>query len=280
MADDTAPDWAAIRHCYEETDTRAAEICARFAITRGELEAIRKRQTWIRKFPRPFPGSKQPALPPTPPTAAATVPPRPSAAADAQSLPPPPRARHPRRAAPKRKPASKTGRTPAATSSPRSLASLHDRATGSLQGREGGEPAQPGQPAHTISPLTASVRRALVARLVAAISLKLEQLERRMAMDLAAIDAGAADASAATDHERETRAIGALIDNLGKVTELDHDLDRPAAGNVAGTAGKHFAANDLAGHAAANSLADEADRARGALAERLHKIVDAATGRS
>jgi hypothetical protein len=97
---------------------------------------------------------------------------------------------------------------------------------------------------------------------VAAISLKLEQLERRMAQDLDAAETGAASS---TDHERETRAIGALIDNLGKVTEIASDIDRPAGGKSA---------------IAAAELADEADRFRRELADRLSRLVRPAVPRA
>ena len=85
-----------------------------------------------------------------------------------------------------------------------------------------------------------------------------------MAKDLA--DLASSEAATATDHERETRAIGALIDNLGKVTEMETGLDRSAA------RGKSSAA--------AADIAGEADRYRRELAERLAKIVGAATPRS
>jgi hypothetical protein len=120
-------------------------------------------------------------------------------------------------------------------------------------------PAAPSRKPRRTPPATG--RRRLLERMVAAISLKLEQLERRMTDDLAALAAG--DATA-TDHERETRAIGALIDNLGKITEIEADLERPA-----GT--KH-------GPAPASDLADEAERCRRELAERLSRLVAAAAG--
>ncbi|MDX2155130.1 MAG: hypothetical protein SFW09_01370 [Hyphomicrobiaceae bacterium] len=107
---------------------------------------------------------------------------------------------------------------------------------------------------------TPAARRRLLDRLVAAISMKLEQLERRMTDDLAAIEAG--DATA-TDHERETRAIGALIDNLGKITEIEADLQRPADAKR----GAALPATDLA---------DEAERCRRELADRLSRLVEAA----
>ena len=105
----------------------------------------------------------------------------------------------------------------------------------------------------TTNPRTADDRRHLLDRLVAAISRKLEQLEHRMALDLD-------DAATATDHDRESRAIGALIDNLGKITEMETGLAR--------TSGKSDA-TDIAG---------DADRWRRELAGRLAKIVGPAPG--
>ncbi len=70
----------------------------------------------------------------------------------------------------------------------------------------------------------------------------------------------ATEAATSTDHERETRAIGALIDHLGKVTEIASDIER-AAGVRPGTA--------------AADLADEADRFRRELADRLSRLVKA-----
>ena len=120
-------------------------------------------------------------------------------------------------------------------------------------------PAQPKRPA----PSGAAHRRRLLDRLVAAISLKLSQLERRMSHDLAKdldpLEPG--DPATSTDHERETRAIGALIDNLGKVTEMETGLARSAAAG---------------GKSGASNLADEAERCRRELAERLSRLVDAA----
>lgn len=73
-------------------------------------------------------------------------------------------------------------------------------------------------------------------------------------------DLDQADQASATDHERETRAIGALIDNLGKIEEMEGNLGR-------GKAGKSTAA--------ATDLADDADRYRRELAQRLQRIVEA-----
>ena len=103
---------------------------------------------------------------------------------------------------------------------------------------------------------TPAARRRLLERLVAAISMKLEQLERRMSIDLANDEE-----TTATDHERETRAIGALIDNLEKIRELETAL-APAPGK--------------SGPAVTTDLADEADRCRRELADRLSRLVEAA----
>ena len=93
---------------------------------------------------------------------------------------------------------------------------------------------------------------------VALISLKLEQLERTMTSDLDSQARG--DTHTAADHEREARTIGALIDNLDKITEME-------AGPR--TKGAAQPAVDLAG---------EAERHRREFAERLGKIVDALAG--
>jgi hypothetical protein len=121
------------------------------------------------------------------------------------------------------------------------------------------EPLEP-SPAPRIAPrllATPAARRRLLDRLVAAIDMKLEQLERRMTTDLAV-----GEDATATDHEREARAIGALIDNLEKITEIETGI-----GNASAKSGSATTATDLA---------DEADRCRRELAERLHRIVEAA----
>ena len=108
--------------------------------------------------------------------------------------------------------------------------------------------------------LSALTNRRLLDRLVVAISMKLEQLERRMTKDLAAPET--ADAASSTDHDREARAIGALIDNIGKLTELETGHGHSAAGRRTA--------------AAATDLGHEAERIRRELAERLERIVEAA----
>lgn len=102
-------------------------------------------------------------------------------------------------------------------------------------------------------------RRALVRRLYKAIDTKLKQMERRMAHDMAAKE-GARDTTAA-DHERDTRAIGALIGNLSRVTEIEADLERlPGSSSPAEQQGDR-------------QLAEEAERFRRDVAERLARLV-------
>lgn len=102
-------------------------------------------------------------------------------------------------------------------------------------------------------------RRALVRRLYKAIDTKLQQMERRMAQDMAA-DEQTSDTTAA-DHERDTRAIGALIANLSRVTEIEADIER--------TPGSASPADNRADR----QLADEAERFRRDVAERLARLV-------
>ena len=103
-------------------------------------------------------------------------------------------------------------------------------------------------------------RRTLVRRLYTAIDTKLQQMERRMAHDMAT-EQGSADTTAA-DHERDTRAIGALIANLSRVTEIEADLER-----IPGTAAAPI------DQQAEHQLADEAERFRREVAERLERLV-------
>lgn len=198
MTDAPAPDWAAIRRHYEDTQDTVTTICNAAGISRSSFEAQRKRQKWRRKNPRPFPPPRgQPGI-----GAASTH------------------------------PAPNQAETP-----PAAVDTAADFA-----------------PAVLATPV---LRGRLLDRLVAAISMKLEQLERRMTNDLAA-----GEDSTATDHEREARAIGALIDNLDKITEIETGI-----GTSTGKSGAALPATDLA---------DEAERCRRELAERLQRIVEAA----
>ncbi|MFN3744479.1 MAG: hypothetical protein ACK4TL_07220 [Hyphomicrobiaceae bacterium] len=102
-------------------------------------------------------------------------------------------------------------------------------------------------------------RQALVRRLYKAIDTKLKQMERRMAHDMATNE-GSSDRTAA-DHERDTRAIGALIANLSRVTEIEADLERlPESASPTDQHGDR-------------QLADEAERFRREVAERLARLV-------
>jgi type IV secretory pathway VirB10-like protein len=124
----------------------------------------------------------------------------------------------------------------------------------------------PGKPARDTSsvPVSLKARRTLVRRLYKAIDTKLKQMERRMAHDMATDD-GTSDTTAA-DHERDTRAIGALIANLSRVTEIEADLER-----LPGSA-------KPADQQADRQLADEAERFRREVAERLARLVRPAGG--
>lgn len=229
------PDWALVRHRYEETDDRVADICAAAGITETALANRRRREGWIRKLPRPFPGR---------------VPRPPSRASGMKRGPAATRGTSTRTASARARTRTPTRPPKAATASP---------------------PPGPAAPPRSARPSSPATRRLLLGRLVAAISLKLEQLERRMTEDLAtpgrtarSRKTAAGRSSTATDHERETRAIGALIDNLGKITEIETGIESRTRGRTA---------------AAAHELADEADRRRRELAERLERLVRAAAGK-
>jgi hypothetical protein len=103
-------------------------------------------------------------------------------------------------------------------------------------------------------PYTLTARRTLVRRFYRAIDTKLRQMELRMATEIARGE----ETSSAADHERDTRAIGGLVNQLGKISELESDLDRPAGSSD---------------DASAARLAEEAERYRRALAERLERLV-------
>jgi len=113
-----------------------------------------------------------------------------------------------------------------------------------------------GAPRTSVGPAgsTVTARRTLVRRFYKAIDTKLRQMELRMAKDIAKGEG----ASTAADHERDTRAIGGLINQLGKISEFESDLDRPAGSSD---------------DASATRLAEEAERYRRALAERLERLV-------
>ena len=147
------------------------------------------------------------------------------------------------------------------------------------------QPTPPPDPAlvlPTKPPNSLSARRALIRRMYSAIDTKLQLLELHMQNDLVRLDTGT-DSSAA-DHERDTRAIGTLIKNLGTIADIDHANRRPKPGDKSGdpvtglatsarsASARHGGLRNAPADIAA--LADEADRFRRELAARLQRIVD------
>ena len=110
-------------------------------------------------------------------------------------------------------------------------------------------------------------RRAIVDRLTNAIDTKLKLLERRFEREMAGLDTARGKAISAADFERDTRNIGLLIKSLEQVT--DYDQTRQLGARITGAAAKSASI-------AASALADEADRLRRELAERLQRLVDPA----
>jgi hypothetical protein len=195
-----------------------------------------------------------------------------------------PKAHTPRRA----KSTAKLATSPISSVSP---TDLDQRRTGLPSSLPSDIPVLPTKPANTLT-----ARRALIRRMYSAIDTKLQLLEKHMQSDLARLDTGT-DSSAA-DHERDTRAIGTLIKNLGTIADIDHANKRPKPGDAArdgtgdtkraGTVSGSSAARHAAGNAGKHSgnrghatdsaaLADEADRYRRELAARLRRVVDAHT---
>jgi hypothetical protein len=133
------------------------------------------------------------------------------------------------------------------------LTTLSVRASRNKWRSVGGAPIpKPGRGAALPSTLTA--RRTLVRRFYKALDTKLRQMELRMATEIARGE----ETSSAADHERDTRAIGGLINQLGKIAEFESDLDRPAGSTDAAPAAR---------------LTEEAERYRRALAERLERLI-------
>jgi hypothetical protein len=118
--------------------------------------------------------------------------------------------------------------------------------------------AEPEAPAPSL-PSGIAARRALVRRLYRAIDTKLKVMELRMEKEL--VPSRKVKSSSA-DHERDTRAIATLIKTLESVTELEVGLDRPTDGSPSAN---HNTPD-------ARALADEADRFRRELAERLQRL--------
>lgn len=105
-------------------------------------------------------------------------------------------------------------------------------------------------------------RRKILLRLHSTIEKKLRLLEQRLDKQ----EADAASNVNSADFERDTRNIGLLIRNLEQLTEIDHDQ---RGKRISGAAAKSASIADSA-------LADEADRFRRELAERLQRLVDPA----
>ena len=100
-------------------------------------------------------------------------------------------------------------------------------------------------------------RRQLIQRLYKAMDTKLRLMERRMETQMTNLDKGNDLTSA--DHERDTRAFGAMIKNIEQVKEMQADLDRVAGGQPA--------------TAADAELFAEAERFRREIAERLARFI-------
>lgn len=107
------------------------------------------------------------------------------------------------------------------------------------------------------------VRRQLISRLYRAIDTKLKLMERRMHSEITALDAGNPEEGGnltAADHERETRAFGALVKTINSVRQMQAELDDLANANPNATA-------------ADARLAADADRYRRDIAQRLAKFI-------
>lgn len=124
-------------------------------------------------------------------------------------------------------------------------------------------------PAPKRPPPSRKARRQLVDRLYQAIDTKLKLMERRMNSEIRALEAVAteeggasvAPALSAADHERETRAFGALVKTINSVRQMQAELD-------------HIADNAPPAASAADArLAADADRYRRDIAQRLAKFV-------
>jgi hypothetical protein len=117
--------------------------------------------------------------------------------------------------------------------------------------------------AQRAAPSALGVRRQLISRLYRAIDTKLKLMERRMHSEINAIEQGAPEDPAgltAADHERETRAFGALVKTINSVRQMQAELEDLVSANPNTTA-------------ADARLAADADRYRRDIAQRLAKFV-------
>lgn len=160
-----------------------------------------------------------------------------------------------------------------------SKAKVHPRPRAKPAGRKTkAAPAAPAGSKRRAAPATArAVRRQLIARLYRAIDTKLKLMERRMNSEIDAIDSGGAlpatddpttaGARTSADHERETRAFGALVKTINSVRQMQAELDTLANAHTAHTA------SSVPPSAADARLAADAERYRRDIAERLAKFV-------
>lgn len=129
--------------------------------------------------------------------------------------------------------------------------------------------AGPGPKRASAKAPTLAARRKLLSRLYQAIDTKLRLMETRMHSEITALEASKPGASAdaaglsPADHERETRAFGALVKTINSVKDMQAELDRIATGTA-----------DTATDA---RLAADADRYRRDIAERLARFVPPGT---
>lgn len=155
---------------------------------------------------------------------------------------------------------AKAGRAPHAKPS-RAKPAARERATTARRRKsDAGSVGAAARPAR--SPALA-VRRQLINRLYRAIDTKLKLMERRMHSEINAIEQGAPDdpsGQTAADHERETRAFGALVKTINSVRQMQAELEDLATGTPSTSA-------------ADARLAADADRYRRDIAERLAKFV-------
>lgn len=237
-----APDWDAIRHAYVETDARREDIARDAGITLSQLLRARIAGEWRRSKPRspprrPSRHTSATAEPGTDPIDSLGV------AASSAVIPASRRSRATEKPGTQKRPRQRS----AAANASESAADLVVPP---------GPLARPVRRRHrrsTKDNLSLEAQRERLRRSVELIDLKLEQLEERMSRKPAA---GEADISA-TDHEREARAIGVLVENQDKVNNVKVAIDR------------------LGGSSDNADLARETERYRRELSSRLQKLVDA-----
>lgn len=131
------------------------------------------------------------------------------------------------------------------------------------RGEPKSEPPAESKRARTARNSALLARRQLISRLYRAIDTKLKLMERRMHSEITALAEGKPEEGGnltSADHERETRAFGALVKTINSVRQMQAELDDLANANP----------NSSAADA---RLAADADRYRRDVAERLAKFV-------